>query len=136
MKKRFMAGKIGLGDLVTTEEGRKRFKTLSAHQTVVYDEDTTTFDSLPTSNSVYLVVSCLKGMGQMPYMLEGQCMVLVLWLCNISVFGGFSWKSHGYFSCALCFHSGICIIWTPLFLSVLIFQAHFYCYREGFGTDN
>ena len=87
MKKRFMAGKIGLGDLVTTEEGRKRFKTLSAHQTVVYDEDTTTFDSLPTSNSVYLVVSCLKGMGQMPYMLEGQSVHgAVFWFCGYVTF--------------------------------------------------
>ena len=71
MKKRFMAGKIGLADLVTTEEGRKRFKTLSAHRTVVYDEDTTTIDNLATSNSVYLVVSCLLTMGQMPFLLEG-----------------------------------------------------------------
>lgn len=81
MKKRFMAGKIGLADLVTTEEGRKRFKTLAAHQTVVYDEDTTTIDNLPSSNSVYLVVSCLLAMGQMPYLLEGHSLSVISLVC-------------------------------------------------------
>ena len=72
MKKRFVAGKIGLADLVTTEEGRKRFRSLSTQRTVVYDEDTTDLKNLTTSNSLYLVVSCLLTMGQIPYLLEGK----------------------------------------------------------------
>lgn len=67
-----MAGKIGLADLVTTEEGRQRFKNMSTNQTVVYDEDTSNVDGLSTSTSVYLVVSCLVTMGQMPYLLAGD----------------------------------------------------------------
>ena len=71
MKKRFISGKIGLADLVTTEEGRTRFRNSDTSPTVVYDEDTSDIKNLSTSQSLFLVVSALANMGRDMYILEG-----------------------------------------------------------------
>lgn len=72
MKKRFIAGKIGLADLVTTEEGRDRFRKSDASPTVVYDEDTNDVQTLSSSNSMSLVVTALANMGRDMYVLQGN----------------------------------------------------------------
>ena len=71
MKKRFVAGKIGLADLVTTEEGRTRFRNSEQVPTIVYDEDTKDVKSLGSSASLSLVVSALSTMGRDMYVLQG-----------------------------------------------------------------
>lgn len=88
MKKRFIAGKIGLADLMTTEEGRQRFRSSTANPTIVYDEDTCDIQKLNSSNSLSLVIVSLTGMGRIPYLLQGglsEFGVLHPSLCEISV---------------------------------------------------
>ena len=72
MKKRFIAGKIGLADLMTTEEGRQRFRSSTTNPTIVYDEDTCDIQKLNSSNSLSLVIVSLTGMGRIPYLLQGR----------------------------------------------------------------
>ena len=72
MKKRFIAGKIGLADLVTTEEGRERFKTCTEQPTVVYDEDTSDVTTITSSHSLGLVISALASMDRPLFLLEGR----------------------------------------------------------------
>ena len=71
MKKRFIAGKIGLADLVTTEEGRERFKTWTQQPTVVYDEDTSDVTTITSQHSLGLVISALASMDRPLFLLEG-----------------------------------------------------------------
>lgn len=71
MKKRFLAGKIGLADLVTTEEGREKFRKCEELRTVVYDEDTSDPSRLTDSHSLVLVITALSSMGRNTYVLEG-----------------------------------------------------------------
>lgn len=73
MKKRFLAGKISLADLVTTEEGREKFRTCVQQQrTVVYDEDTCDPAELADSHALVLVITALSSMGRNPYVLQGK----------------------------------------------------------------
>ncbi|XP_011410132.1 PREDICTED: dual specificity protein phosphatase 6-like [Amphimedon queenslandica] len=71
MKKRFIAGKIGLADLVTTEEGRERFRKSVSSPTVVYDEDTKDVKLLGSSTSISLVLAALTTMGRNMFVLQG-----------------------------------------------------------------
>lgn len=54
MKRRFMAGKLSLVDLVTTPEGRDKLK--QPINPVVYDESTTGPNSLSYNDPVQLVI--------------------------------------------------------------------------------
>ena len=72
MKKRFIAGKIGLADLVTTEEGRERFRKSVSSPTVVYDEDTKDVKLLGSSTSISLVLAALTTMGRNMFVLQGM----------------------------------------------------------------
>ena len=73
MKKRFLAGKISLADLVTTEEGREKFRSCDEMRMVVYDEDTSDPARISdTHHSLVLVITALSSMGRVTYVLEGE----------------------------------------------------------------
>lgn len=77
MKKRFIAGKIGLADLVTTEEGRERFRNSVTSPTVVYDEDTKDVKNLGSSASISLVLTALATMGRDMFVLQGMIIIII-----------------------------------------------------------
>lgn len=88
MKKRFIAGKIGLTDLVTTAEGKEKFKTCQDAPTVVYDDCTSDLENLTPTNTMLLVIHALEDMGKCPFLLQGglnEFGVLHPSLCEVSV---------------------------------------------------
>lgn len=110
MKKRFIAGKIGLADLVTTEEGRTRFRNSDSSPTVVYDEDTKDVQTLSSSNSMSLVVTALGHMGRAMFILQGKNNTFVGLVNYYCIFvGGLS--TFG------TLHPSLCEIAVPVFHS-------------------
>ena len=68
MKKRFMAGKIGLVDLISSPEAKDISHHLITDKVVVYDESTTYPNTLTREDSVYLVIRALTNT---PLLLRG-----------------------------------------------------------------
>ncbi|XP_064389953.1 dual specificity protein phosphatase 6-like isoform X2 [Halichondria panicea] len=90
LKKRFVAGKIGLADLVTSDEGKEKFQSCWSCEfpMVVYDDSTADMTNLSSSHSVWLVLSALEKMGRCPYLLQGgltEFNVLHPSLCEINL---------------------------------------------------
>ena len=57
-----MAGTLSQADLVTTEEGKERFKNCSDRPAVVYNECCTDIQNLAVTNAVRLVLLALEEM--------------------------------------------------------------------------
>lgn len=88
MKKRFMAGKIGLVDLISSAEAKEQLKNGHNVKVVVYDECTTEPKSLSANNTAYLVIIALCKLGKTPRLLKGgisEFGVLHPSLCEVSV---------------------------------------------------
>jgi dual specificity MAP kinase phosphatase len=88
MRKRFVAGKIGLADLVNSSHGKKLLQSEGGGKVVVYDEATTDPNSLPPNTTAFLVIAALRKMGKAPLLLEGgisEFGVLHPSLCEVSV---------------------------------------------------
>lgn len=66
MKKRFMAGKIGLLDLISLAEAKEQLKNGHNVKVVVYDECTTDPKSLSADNTAFLVIVALCKLGKTP----------------------------------------------------------------------
>ena len=71
MKKRFMAGKIGLVDLISSAEGKEILKNGHNLKVVVYDECTTDPRVLSVNNTTFLVIVALGKLGKTPLLLKG-----------------------------------------------------------------
>eukprot|EP00731_Ephydatia_muelleri_P003995 Em0002g171a len=88
IKKRFLAGKITLTDLLTTEEGKAKFQSSVGGATVVYDDSTGDMKDLSASHPLVLVMRALVVMGKCPYLLRGglnEFNVLHPSLCEVSL---------------------------------------------------
>ena len=71
MKKRFMAGKIRLLDLISSAEAKEQLKNGHNVKVVVYDEYTTEPKSLSADNTAFLVIVALCKLGKTPRLLKG-----------------------------------------------------------------
>ena len=71
IKRRFLAGKISLPNLLTTEDGKTKFWSSSGGATVVYDDCTSDVKDLGASHTVLLVIRALVVFGKSPYLLRG-----------------------------------------------------------------
>jgi hypothetical protein len=71
MRKRFMAGKIGLPDLVSSPPCKALLQNGGSGKVVVYDESTTDPNSLSSNTTAYLVIMALNKMGKTPLLLKG-----------------------------------------------------------------
>jgi dual specificity MAP kinase phosphatase len=88
MKKRFMAGKIGLVDLISSTEGKELLQNGHNVKVVVYDECTTDPKTLSANNTAFLVIMALGKLGKTPLLLKGgisEFGVLHPSLCEVSV---------------------------------------------------
>ena len=88
MKKRFVTGKIGLVDLISSAEGKEILKNGHSGKVVVYDECTTDPKSLSPNNTAFLVMVALEKLGKTPHLLKGgiaEFGVLHPSLCEVSV---------------------------------------------------
>lgn len=70
-KKRFMAGKLSLADLVTSEQGKEKFRQALSHPLVVYDEGTVDPNQGSSSQTLMLVLKSLAKDGMKPFVLKG-----------------------------------------------------------------
>lgn len=87
-KKRFMAGKLSLADLVTTEQGKEKFRQALGQPLVVYDEGTVDPNQDTSSQTLMLVLNSLTKDGIKPFVLKGglsEFGILHPSLCEISV---------------------------------------------------
>ena len=88
LKKRFMAGKIGLVDLLSSAESKEVLQPGHTGRVVVYDDCTTAPKTLPGENTVTLVSKALWKLGKTPLLLKGglaEFRGLHPSLCEVSV---------------------------------------------------
>ncbi|CAI8035339.1 Dual specificity protein phosphatase 10 [Geodia barretti] len=88
MRKRFMAGKIGLPDLISSPHCKTLLQNGGSGKVVVYDESTTDPNSLSSNTTAHLVIMALSKMGNTPLLLKGgicEFGVLHPSLCEVSV---------------------------------------------------
>ena len=88
LKKRFMAGKLGLVDLLSSAESKEVLQPGHTGRVVVYDDCTTAPKTLPGNNTVTLVSKALWKLGKTPLLLKGglaEFRVLHPSLCEVSV---------------------------------------------------
>ena len=83
-KKRFMAGKLSLADLVTTEQGKEKFRQALGQPLVVYDECTVDPNKESPSQTLMLVLKSLAKDGMKPFVLKGMLFIFVLYVwCRV-----------------------------------------------------
>ena len=80
-KKRFMAGKLSLADLVTTEQGKEKFRQALGQPLVVYDEGTVDPNQDKSSQTLMLVLNSLTKDGMKPFVLKGLCVYVCVCVC-------------------------------------------------------
>ncbi len=88
VKRRFLAGKLGLVDLLSSAEGKEVLQNGHTGTVVVYDDCTTAPKTLPGNNTVTLVSKALWKLGKTPLLLKGglsEFGVLHPSLCEVSV---------------------------------------------------
>ncbi|CAI8035337.1 Dual specificity protein phosphatase 10 [Geodia barretti] len=76
MRKRFMAGKIGLPDLISSPHCKTLLQNGGSGKVVVYDESTTDPNSLSSNTTAHLVIMALSKMGNTPLLLKGLSLLL------------------------------------------------------------
>ncbi|XP_065911612.1 dual specificity protein phosphatase 10-like isoform X2 [Dysidea avara] len=85
---RHISGKLSLADLVTTEQGKEKFRQALGQPLVVYDECTVDPNKESPSQTLMLVLKSLAKDGMKPFVLKGglsEFGVLHPSLCEISI---------------------------------------------------
>jgi len=71
-KKRLVDGKIGVGDIISGQEGKDVYRRLEANaEIILYDESTFEMDSLPETSSLRLLSKCLLKRDKHSKFLQG-----------------------------------------------------------------
>jgi dual specificity MAP kinase phosphatase len=70
-RKRLQQGKASLADLATTKEGKELLKKRNWKEVVVYDECSEELSTLPSSHTLFLVITSLVEDLRQPLMLVG-----------------------------------------------------------------